>query len=302
MKDSRFIGTGVAIITPFENGEVDFASMSKMIEHVIGGGVDYIVALGSTGETATLNEEEARKVLDHVIREVDGRVPIVAGNFGHNNTKDLCALIEGYDFTGIDAILSSSPAYVKPSQEGIFQHFMAVQAVCPVPIILYNVPGRTRSNMEWETTVRLANASKSFIGIKEASGDLIQTTRIIKNKPDHFFVTSGDDEVALPMISVGGDGVISVIANAYPHEFSAMINAALNFNFREAQRLNFETYDLHKWLYIEGNPVGIKSATEILGLTSNEVRLPLAPLSEKNYASLKAEMERVATSKESLSV
>ena len=301
MKDSRFIGTGVAIITPFKNGEIDFDSLTKVVNHVINGGVDYIVALGSTGETATLNEKEARKVLDHVIQVVDKRVPIVAGNFGHNNTKDLCALIEGYNFDGIAAILSSSPAYVKPSQEGIYQHFMAVQAVCPVPIILYNVPGRTRSNMEWETTVRLANASDKFIGIKEASGDLIQVTRIVKNKPEHFFVTSGDDEVALPLIAVGGDGVISVIANAYPHQFSAMINAALNYDFREAQRLNFETYDLHKWLYIEGNPVGIKSATEILGLSSNEVRLPLAPLSAENYAALQNEMSKVPSGAESVS-
>lgn len=293
MKDSRFIGTGVAIITPFKDGEVDFKGLHNVVNHVINGGVDYVVALGSTGETATLNHKEARAVLDFVIDVVDKRVPIVAGNFGQNNTKELCARIASYNFDGIDAILSSSPEYVKPSQEGIYQHYMAVEAVCPVPIILYNVPGRTMSNMHWETTVRLANASTKFIGIKEATGDLIQATRIIKNKPDHFFVTSGDDEVALPMVAAGGDGVISVIANAYPNHFSSMINSALSNDYEEARKINFDTYDLHKWLYIEGNPVGIKSAMEILELCSNEVRLPLSSLSEGHYDSLKKEMSRI---------
>ena len=293
MKDSRFIGTGVAIITPFINGEVDYQALGGVVEHVIKGGVDYIVALGSTGETATLNAVEARQILDFVIDKVDDRVPIVAGNFGYNNTKDLCAYIEDFDFGGIAAVLSSSPAYVKPSQEGIYRHYMAMQEVCPVPIILYNVPGRTRSNMEWETTVRLAEASSKFIGIKEASGDLIQATRIIKNKPDHFFVTSGDDEVALPLVAIGGDGVISVMANVYPGPFSHMIQAALNYDYDKARYLNMGTYDLHKWLYIEGNPVGIKAAMEIKGICTREVRLPLSPLSEENFQKLQACMEQI---------
>lgn len=284
---SKFTGTGVAIITPFKNGEIDYDALSRVIDHVIQGGVEFIVTLGSTGETATLDEFESRSVLTHVIQHVNRRVPVVAGNFAGNNTKDLIRLIRSYDFTGIDAVLSSSPAYVKPSQEGIYQHYMAMAEACPVPIILYNVPGRTRSNMEWETTVKLAHSSPKFIGIKEASGDLIQATRIIKNRPDHFFVTSGDDEVALPMVACGGEGVISVMANAFPHSFSSMIRAALNEDYVEARRLNFLTYDLHKWLYIEGNPVGIKSAMEILGISSNEVRLPLAKMSATNYEFLK---------------
>ena len=287
MKHSQFVGTGVAMITPFENGEVDFATIERIVEHLIGGGVNYIVALGSTGETATLNEEESRKVLDVVISTVNKRVPVVAGNFGGNNTLELCKKIKGYNFSGIDAILSSSPAYVKPSQEGIYQHFMEMDKVCPVPIIMYNVPGRTRSNMEWYTTVRLAEASKKFIGIKEATGDLIQATRIINNCPSDFIVTSGDDEVALPMVACGGDGVISVIGNAFPKEFSGMIRAALDGDFKEARRLNKLTYDLHKWLYIEGNPVGIKSAMKILGFGTNDVRLPLARMSEPNFEELK---------------
>jgi 4-hydroxy-tetrahydrodipicolinate synthase len=267
--------------------------LGSIIDYVINGGINYIVALGSTGETATLNEDEAKKVLDFCIEKIDGRVPLVAGNFGWNDTKELVKKIKEYNFKGIDAILSSSPAYVKPSQEGIFRHYAAVADVCPIPVILYNVPGRTRSNMEWETTVRLAEYSKTFVGIKEASGDLIQTTRIIKNKPEHFIVTSGDDEVALPMTAVGGDGVISVMANAFPKAFSQMINFALDQDYFAARELNFKTYDLHKWLYIEGNPVGIKSAMEILGYGTNEVRLPLAPLSDGNYAKLKEEVLKI---------
>jgi len=290
MKDQRFIGTGVAIITPFKNNEVDYSALGNIIEYVINGGVNFIVALGSTGETATLNEFEARQILDFCIEKINNRVPLVAGNFGGNDTKELVKKIADYKFDGISAILSSSPAYIKPSQEGIFRHYVAVADVCPIPVILYNVPGRTRSNMEWETTVRLAEYSKKFVGIKEASGDLIQTTRIIKNKPDHFIVTSGDDEVALAMTAIGGDGVISVMANALPKAFSQMINFALDQDYYAARTLNFKTYDLHKWLYIEGNPVGIKSAMEVLGYCSNEVRLPLAPLSAANYEKLSAEL------------
>ncbi len=293
MKDQRFIGTGVAIITPFKDNEVDYPALANIIDHVINGGVNYIVALGSTGETATLNEAEARDILDFCIKHINNRVPLVAGNFGGNDTKELVKKIKDYNFDGVAAILSSSPAYIKPSQEGIYRHYMALAEVSPVPIIIYNVPGRTRSNIEWETTVRLAKASKNFVGIKEASGDLIQTTRIIKNKPDHFIVTSGDDEVALAMTAVGGDGVISVMANALPKAFSQMINFALDQDYYAARSLNFKTYDLHKWLYVEGNPVGIKSAMEVLGFCTNEVRLPLSPLSAPNYAKLKEELLRI---------
>lgn len=293
VQQSQYTGTGVAMITPFINNAVDYKSIEKIIEHLIDGGVDYIVALGSTGETATLNEEESRKVLDVVISSVNKRVPIVAGNFGGNNTLELCKKIKSYNFKGIDAILSSSPAYVKPSQEGIYHHYMEMAKVSNVPIILYNVPGRTKSNMEWTTTIRLAEASKKFIGIKEATGDLIQATRIIKNRPDNFFVTSGDDEVALPMIACGGEGVISVIGNAFPRAFSEMINSALNNDYPEARRLNLQTYDLHKWLYIEGNPVGIKSAMKILGFGTNEVRLPLHNMSKQNYTELEKVVRQV---------
>ena len=283
-----FQGTGVALITPFKNDlTIDFDAYRKIIEYVIDENIDFLVPLGSTGETATLNEEEARQCLDFVIAVNNGRKPILAGNFGGNNTLELCKKISNYNFTGIDGILSSSPAYVKPNQEGIFSHYMAIAEVCPVPIMIYNVPGRTKSNIEWDTTIRLAKASDKFIGIKEASADLIQATRIIKNKPEGFIVTSGDDEVALPMIASGGDGVISVIANACPGYFSRMTRHIKSGELDKARDCNFKTYDLHKWLYIEGNPVGIKSAMHALGFCEKNVRLPLHTMSDSNYEQLK---------------
>ena len=293
MKHQQYVGTGVAVITPFKNGEVDYSALTRVINHILSGGVNYLVLLGSTGETATLNAEEARTILTHAIQTVEGRVPIVAGNFAGNNTLEIAKSISKFDFEGIDAILSSSPAYVKPSQEGIYRHYMALEEVSPVPIILYNVPGRTMSNMEWSTTVRLANASKKFIGIKEATGDLIQTTRIIKNMPEDFFVTSGDDEVVIPMMSVGGHGVISVIGNALPNQFSQLIKYGLEGDYEKARELNNLVYDLHKWLYIEGNPVGIKTAMEILGFCTNEVRLPLSPMSSDNYKYLERALRKI---------
>lgn len=286
---SHFEGTGVALITPFQDDlSVDFQAYGNIIEHVISENIDFLVPLGSTGETATLNEEEARKILDFVIEVNAGRKPILAGNFGGNNTGELVKKVKGYNFKKIDGILSSSPSYVKPNQEGIYSHYMALAEASAVPIMLYNVPGRTKSNMEWDTVIRLANASKNFIGIKEASGDLIQATRIIKNRPAGFIVTSGDDEVALPMIATGGEGVISVIANAYPGYFSEMTRYIRAGQLAEAREHNFEIYDLHKWLYIEGNPVGIKSAMKILGFCKNHVRLPLHKMSSENYDALKA--------------
>ena len=293
MSIKKYQGTGVAIVTPFKNHEVCYEGLEKVVNHVINGGVEYLVVLGSTGEAATVNLEEERKILDKVIEVNQGRLPIVAGNFSGNNTIENCKKIQAFDFTGIDALLVSSPAYIKPSQVGIYKHYMALAEASPIPIIIYNVPGRTRSNITWETTVKLAKASEKFIGIKEASGDLIQATRIIKNRPDHFFITSGDDEIAMAMVACGGDGVISVMANVFPTQFSDMIRAALLSDFIKAHQLNLDLYDLHKWLYIEGNPVGIKAAMEIIGKCSKEVRLPLYHLNEENYASLQKEMEKI---------
>ena len=286
---SQFEGTGVALITPFNDDlSIDLKSYGDIIEHVISENIDFLVPLGSTGETATLNEQEARKILDFAIEVNAGRKPILAGNFGASNTKEIVRKLNDYNFKGVDGILSSSPAYVKPNQAGIYSHYMEMAKASAVPIMLYNVPGRTRSNMEWDTVIKLANDSDNFIGIKEASGDLIQATRIIKNRPDGFIVTSGDDEVALPMIAAGGEGVISVIANAYPGYFSEMTRYIRAGQLAKARENNFEIYDLHKWLYIEGNPVGIKSAMKILGFCKNHVRLPLHKMSSENYDALKA--------------
>jgi len=288
MSSRKFKGTGVALVTPFKNGKVDYPSFKNIIEHVINGGVNYLVPLGSTGESAVLNLKEQRKILNFVIKINKGRKPIVAGNFGGKNTKALVEKIKGYNFKGIDAILSSSPEYVKPNQEGIYQHYMALANASPIPIILYNVPSRTKSNMTWETTIRLAKASKNIIGIKEASGDLIQATFIVKNKPRGFLVISGDDETALPMVALGGDGVTSVIANVLPKYFSGMVKAAIKGDYTIARSLNNKCYDLHHWLYVEGNPVGIKAALEHRGFCKREVRLPLTSICEENYKSLTA--------------
>lgn len=294
MRQPIFRGAGVALVTPFhEDGAVDYAALESIIEFVIEGGVDFIVSLGTTGEAVTLSAAECREVFDFTIRRVDRRVPLVGGLFGSNYTEKLVAGIKGYDLEGFDAIMSSSPAYSKPPQEGIFRHYMAVEAVCPIPIIIYNVPGRTGSNVSAETVLRLAEASDKFIAVKEASGDLVQAMQILKNRPDDFLVLSGEDPLTLPMIAAGGDGAISVIANAYPQHFSELVQAALKGDYSKAQRLNLELLDVHPWLYKEGNPVGIKAAMEILGLCRRQVRVPLVPLTEANYQGLKTAMEQV---------
>lgn len=289
----QFRGTGVALVTPFKNKDIDFDTLGQIIDFVIEGGVDYIVSLGTTGEAITLSSEECLQVLRFTVKHTQKRVPVVAGYFGSNYTERLVNKISTYDFEGIAAIMSSSPAYSKPTQEGIYRHYMAMAEVCPVPIIIYNVPGRTSSKISAETILRLAHSSEKFIGVKEASGDVEQAMQIMKNRPDNFLVISGDDPLTLPLISVGGDGAISVIANAYPQQFSSMIRAGLEGDWATAQQLNFDLLDVHPWLYIEGNPVGVKAAMEIRGLCSKEVRIPLVELSDDNYAHLKAAMAKV---------
>ena len=283
-------GTGVALITPFRENNLDFDALDRMIEHVITGGVEYIVSLGSTGESATLDADERRRVLDRTIERVNGRVPVVAGNFGENNTRDLCKFAETFDYQGISAILSSSPAYNKPTQEGIYQHYKALSEACPVPVILYNVPGRTASNMTAATTLRLAHDCPSIIAIKEASADLVQASQILKDRPKDFLVISGDDPTALALTTLGGDGVISVIANAFAREFSDMISAALSNDLVQARKLHEQLLPVHPLLYVEGNPAGIKAATAILDLSSQEVRLPLVPLSKAKTEELRSVM------------
>ncbi|HHS95271.1 MAG TPA: 4-hydroxy-tetrahydrodipicolinate synthase, partial [Phaeodactylibacter sp.] len=216
-----------------------------------------------------------------------GRLPVVVGMFGGNNTAQLIKKFQSFDFSGVDAVLSSSPAYNKPTQEGIFQHYMALAKHSPVPIILYNVPGRTASNISAETTIRLAKAHEKFIAVKEASGDLVQTAHIINNAPENFLVLSGDDPTALACMACGGHGLISVIGNCLPFHTSEMIRLARNNDFAKARKYHLQLLDMDKWLYIQGNPVGVKAAMEILGLCSREVRLPLVPFSEEHMESLR---------------
>lgn len=289
----QFRGTGVALITPFKNKAVDYDKLAEIIEFVIQGGVDYIVSLGTTGEAITLSSEECLEVLRFTVRCNNGRLPIVAGYFGSNYTEKLIGKIKEYDFEGIDAIMSSSPAYSKPTQEGIYRHYMEIAKVSPLPIIIYNVPGRTSSNIAAETTLRLAHSSDKFVAVKEAAGNMEQAMKIIKDRPDNFLVLSGDDPLTLPLLSVGGDGAISVIANVYPQQFSGMVRAGLEGDWATARQLNFELLDIHPWLYVEGNPVGVKAAMEIRNLCSREVRIPLVSLSDPNYNELKAVMAKV---------
>jgi 4-hydroxy-tetrahydrodipicolinate synthase len=298
---SKFKGTGVAIVTPFQKGgAIDWSALERMIHHVTQeNGVDYIISLGTTGEAITLSTTECKEVFNFTKKTVNGKVPLVAGLFGSNNTATGIERFKNYatELDGFDAVLSSSPAYNKPSQEGIFQHYMAIAEESPLPIIIYNVPSRTGSNVSAQTTIRLAHASDKFIATKEASGNLVQCMEIIKHRPNDFLVLSGDDPLTLPLIGAGGDGVISVIANAFPVEFSQMVRAALQGNYKEAQRLNNLTIEVHPWLYIENNPCGIKAALHQLGLIANEVRLPLIPQEGVNYEKLKVEIDKVLIGK-----
>lgn len=294
MKGNKYKGTGVAIITPFRDYSVDFDALSAVVDHVTKGGVDFIVALGSTGEAATLSEKEQNEVLDHVIQSNDKRLPIVAGNFAGIDTHAIVKSIKQYDFSGIDALLISSPAYVKPTQEGIYAHYMRIAEASPLPIIIYNVPGRTRSNIEWHTTTRLAKQNEKFIGIKEASGDLIQVQKILMDRPADFLVLSGDDELALPFVTMGGDGIISVLANALPGLFSSMIRAGLKEELTQARALNDRFYNMHHYMYKEGNPTGIKAAMSLLGICSAELRLPLISMSPENLEELEKLMKESA--------
>lgn len=290
MNKNNYKGTGVAIITPFNDYKVDYSALSSVVKHVTKGGVQFIVALGSTGEAATISEKDQQQILEHVVQENKAKLPLVAGNFAGIDTHAIVKRIKQFEFKGIDALLISSPAYVKPTQEGIYKHYMSIAEASPLPIIIYNVPGRTRSNIEWSTTTRLAKQNNKFIGIKEASGDLIQVQKILKDRPDDFLVLSGDDELALPFITMGGDGIISVLANALPSLFSSMIMAGLKGDLEEARALNNQIFNMHDFMYAEGNPAGVKAALSLLGICENELRLPLTIMSPEKTESLETHM------------
>lgn len=274
MVQNKIKGVGVALITPFNNFEVDYPALERMVEHVIAGGVDYIVALGSTAETATLSLEERQQVYDFVVEHTAGRVPIVVG-MGGNNTHELVEQLRTFDMHDAVAILSVVPYYNKPSQEGIFRHYMAVAEASPVPVILYNVPGRTGVNMTAATTLRLAHASDKFVAVKEASGSIEQMQEIIDGKPENFLVISGDDGITVELIKRGGVGVISVAANAFPEKFCRCIHNAMEGNFAEAEPAMEQFAEPIALLFREGNPTGVKTMTAVMGLTRDEVRLPL---------------------------
>ena len=286
MIQDKIKGVGVALITPFNSYEVDYDALKQMIEHVINGGVDYIVALGSTAETATLSPAEQQAVLRFIVKETANRVPIVVG-MGGNNTQALVNNLRTYDLSGTVAILSVVPYYNKPSQEGMYRHFMAVAEVSPVPVILYNVPGRTGVNMTAETTLRLAHASDKFIAIKEASGSIDQMQTIIDGKPANFSVISGDDGITVELVKRGGTGVISVAANAFPERFCRCVHDAMDGLFEDAERAMESFNEPIALLFKEGNPTGVKTMTAAMGITRAEVRLPLVEGSEELAESIK---------------
>lgn len=280
MRSSKFSGVGVALVTPFnEDLSIDYPSLEKIINNCIEGGVDYLVSNGTTAEASTLTPQEKKEVLAFVKKINNGRLPILYG-IGSNNTKHILELIADTDFNGVDGILTISPYYNKPSQQGIIRHYQVIADASPVPVIMYNVPGRTGSNVEAKTSIELSK-HPNIIGIKEASGDLYQCLDIMRDKADDFTIISGDDILTTPMISIGTSGVISVMANAYPKQFSNMIHLALKGDFKEANKLLLEFILLDDLLYQESNPVGIKEVLYIQGVCKNYVREPLVSASEE---------------------
>ncbi len=286
MNLKNLIGTGVAIVTPFRHDRsIDFHALGNLIEYQISNHINYIVVLGTTGESVTLTKEEKQAVINYVLETVNSRVPVVVG-IGGNNTFDITEQIRKQDFDGIVAILSVSPYYNKPSQKGIYEHYKTIASASPVPVILYNVPGRTGKNICSSTAIELSKIS-NIIGIKEASCDIEQITEICKNTPDDFLVISGDDAYTLPIIAIGGHGVISVTANAFPKEFSEMVQHALNQDFKAASKINYSLTDIMKYHFIEGNPAGVKASLGIMKYLDYNLRLPLVPMSDENYNQLK---------------
>ncbi|MBI5538850.1 MAG: 4-hydroxy-tetrahydrodipicolinate synthase [Bacteroidia bacterium] len=276
-----FTGTGVALVTPFKSDKsVDYISLEKLVNHVINGGVEYLVVLGTTAENPTLSAIEKNTITKFIVEKNAGHVPIVLGA-GGSDTQAAIDNIKKADLTGIDAILSVTPYYNKPNQQGLFEHFSAIANNCPLPIILYNVPGRTGVNMTAATTLKLANSFKNIIAIKEASGNIEQIMGIIEKKPAHFEVISGDDGITLPLISVGCSGVISVVANSFPKEFSKMVKLAIEGKFNEAKTLHYKLLEFSRLIFAEGSPVGIKSALTLQGLIENHLRLPIVPASKE---------------------
>ncbi len=285
MKDvrSKLKGTGVAIVTPFKkSGAIDFKAYEKVMNHIITGGCEFVVVLGTTGESPTVSREEKRDLISFSVEKNGGRLPLVVG-IGGNSTSEVIDAIQHTSFKGVDAVLSVSPYYNKPQQEGIFRHFKAVSAESPVPVILYTVPGRTGSNIAAATTIRLSKECKNIIGIKEASGSIDQISQVLKNRPKDFLVLSGDDALTLSLLALGADGVISVVANVFPKEFSDMVRFGLRGDFKKARKIHFRLLDFINSLFADGSPAGVKAALEIKKLAGNHLRLPLVPANDTTY-------------------
>ena len=286
-------GMGVALITPFhEDGTIDFPALARLVEYQIQNGIDYLVVLGTTAETPTLTEEEKAEVRAFVIEKVAGRVPIVLG-MGGNNTRAIVEALKIGRFDGVDAILSVVPYYNKPSQEGIYQHYKAIASATKLPVILYNVPGRTGVNMTAETTLRLARDFDNIVAIKEASGNITQMDDIIKNKPADFMVISGDDGITFPLVTLGAVGVISVIGNAFPREFSRMVRLALNGDYASALTIHHRFTELFSLLFVDGNPAGVKCLLHAMGYIENQLRLPLVPTRITTYEKIRDVLQKL---------
>lgn len=297
MKNSVLRGSGVALVTPFTaTGEIDFNALRAVIEHIIAGGINYLVALGTTGEPPTLDTSEKKAIFEFVLEVINNRIPVVAG-LGGNNTRSLVAELKEFLPMGFSAVLSASPYYNKPNQEGIYQHYQALAEASPLPILLYNVPGRTGSNISAETTLRLAHEFSNIIGIKEASANFVQFDQIIRDRPEDFLFISGDDAIALPVMAIGGDGLISVLANALPAEISKLIDLALNGEYAEAKRVHLQLSEIIQLIFAEGNPGGVKALLHQLGIIENSLRLPLTPVSPALYAQLE-NLHRVVKEKD----
>ena len=285
-------GTGVAIVTPFHNyGTVDFTALGNIVEHIIQGGVDFIVALGTTGETATLSIDEKYAVVNFIKETVDGRAPIVLG-CGGNNTHAVVDYIKAMDFDGIDAILSVAPYYNKPNQKGLYSHFKLIAGASPVPVILYNVPGRTSSNISAQTTVRLAKEFKNIIAVKEASGNMDQVMKILRDRPKGFKVFSGEDALTFPMMTMGAEGVISVAAMGYPKEYSEMVRLLKKKKYDQALKIHFSLLDFIDAIFADGNPAGIKAALSMMELGKNNLRLPLVKINK----ALQVQIQKIISS------
>ncbi len=293
MIQTRLKGMGVALITPFKDDEsIDLDALIRMVDYQLQNNTDFLCVLGTTAETPTLSDEEKLLVKETVIQRVNGKIPILLG-VGGNNTRALVKQLQEEDFTGVDAILSVVPYYNKPSQEGIYQHYKAIASATKLPIVLYNVPGRTGTNMTAETTLRIARDFKNVIAVKEASGNFTQMDDIIKNKPDGFDVISGDDGFTFPLITLGAVGVISVIGNAFPREFSKMTRLALQGDYANALTIHHRFTELFKLLFVDGNPAGVKCILNAMGMIENKLRLPLIPTRIKTFEAIRKVLDEL---------